>query len=86
MARFGKVWATAERYLYPDMFIEQRRTVQEIEEKAERLRNPSGYLKTAAIREGFGPPEEAARSAGASAGVRGDVLNACGAYVQLLPM
>ena len=29
---------------------------REIEEKSDKMRNPSGYLKTAARREGFGPP------------------------------
>lgn len=29
---------------------------REIEEKSDKMRNPSGYLKTAAMREGFGPP------------------------------
>lgn len=36
----------------------------ELEAKAPDIKNPSGYLKTAAKREGFGPPDEKPRGGG----------------------
>merc|ERR1719330_104164 len=40
---------------------------KEIEEKRDRMRNPSSYLKKAAAREGFAPPEKGRKGQGKGA-------------------